>query len=200
MSKLTESLKATAEQLKQIKHGISQMRELGQELSDNTVQVVDAALRTGYAYAKAEAENGIVQPEPSFPVKSIAPTTTNILALNELRSSGGTCWTAELLKTQFGGFNEAYRYLRNCGFKLSQRSWKTVIDTFNGNLVNGNLDSFNKSSDRKFNKSPDSESSILQRIAHLEQAIFQQERRIVMIEEKLNQALQQLQQIAIVAE
>jgi regulator of replication initiation timing len=183
MGKLTESLKTTANQLNQVKQGISQMRELGQELSNNTVQIAEAALRTGYAYAKAEAENEIAQSGSSYSLKSISPATTNILALNELHSYGETYWTKELLRTHFGSCDRAYRYLRDHGVKLSRKSWETVVNAFNGT-----------------NKSSDNEPSIIQRIDRLEQAILQQNQRISMIEEKLNEALQQFRHIAITSE
>ena len=170
MGKLTDSLKSTTKQLSEIKHGINQMQDLGRELADNTLRVADAALRTGYAYAKAEADTTQpveVLPQPQL---TLAPV---VLDADQLGKA--TRWTEELLKARFGSHHAAYRYLRDAhSISMSNRSWKNIVDAFN---------------------SATDDPPLAQRVAQLEQTVAQQEQHIAFLEEKLNEVTLHLQQV-----
>ncbi|HEY9624393.1 MAG TPA: hypothetical protein V6C78_28820, partial [Crinalium sp.] len=129
MGKLTDSLKAATKQLDDIKHGIGQMTELGQELVENTLVVADTALRAGYAYAKAEAD-AISQVQE--PVQQPAlPSASHVLEAEHL--NGEPYWTEQLLKKRFKTCQAACDHLRDTySIKLNRRSWKLVVDAFNG--------------------------------------------------------------------
>ncbi|MGF1492199.1 MAG: hypothetical protein ACFBSC_07070 [Microcoleaceae cyanobacterium] len=104
MGKFTESLSDTSQQLQQVKQGIRAMQELGQEMLDNTFNVAEAGLRTGYAYAKAEDGETIPQQQ-----KLLQPTS-NVLDQELLNRE--EFWTQKSLKARFGKHYAAYRYLK----------------------------------------------------------------------------------------
>jgi hypothetical protein len=168
MGKLTDSLKATTKQLGEIKQGIQQMQALGHELADNTLNVADAALRTGYAYAKAEAE--VAQPALiALPALPGAPTIPDADQLN------GGVWTEAKLKQRFGKLQAARQYLHEQYNVTSQpRSWKAAIALFN------DLES-----------TPDC--SIEQRLTQLEQAVSQQQQQLAILMAQLGRVLQHLE-------
>jgi ribosomal protein S15P/S13E len=177
MGKLTDSLKAVTQQLGEIQHGIDRMQELGQELADNTLTVTDAALRTGYAYAKAEAEianaqSGEIMSQLALPS---APT-----ALDADQLGGATRWTEKLLKARFGTCKAAYQYLRDThGIRLKKQSWKNIVDAFNGAVDD---------------RPPE------QRIAQLEQTLARQGQQIAMLAAKVNELTTHLQRVMTIVE
>lgn len=120
MGKLTDSLKAATQQLSEIKHGINQMQELGQELADNTITVAEAGLRTGYAYAKAEE---------TLTQSQLVSPASKILDAEQLGSASS--WTEKALKERFGSCDKARQYLQNDYNICVNRSWKKVVDAFN---------------------------------------------------------------------
>ncbi|PZV19348.1 MAG: hypothetical protein DCF22_00265 [Leptolyngbya sp.] len=166
MGKLTDSLKGATQKMSDLKHGIHEMQQLGRDLADNTLEVADAALRTGYAYAKAESgKTG----EKTERLLDLNPKMLDADQLNQT-----TCWTQKLLEARFGSFNAAYQYLRDVhNIRVKQRSWKKLVDIFNGNLDA---------------RSPE------QRLASLEQLFSKQEQRINELETKLIELIQSLGQ------
>jgi len=167
MGKLTDSLKETTQKLSDLKHGIYEMQQLGRDLADNTLEVADAALRTGYAYAKAESgKTG----EKTEHLLDLNPKMLDADQLNQT-----TCWTQKLLEARFGSFNATYQYLRNVhNIRVKDRSWKKLVEIFNGNLDA---------------RSPE------QRLASLEQITLQQEQRINELETKLTELIHRLGQV-----
>ncbi|MBO9998248.1 MAG: hypothetical protein J7641_04435 [Cyanobacteria bacterium SID2] len=122
MGKLTDSLKAATQQLSDIQDGVRQMREIGDEMSNNTLRVAEAALRTGYAYAKAEEDT----------IAEFVDDRSSQKALPEARSPETQSWTPQSLKAEFGKLNVAYQYLKETyGVKLSRRSWQAVAEALN---------------------------------------------------------------------
>jgi hypothetical protein len=192
MGKLTDSLKAATKQLDDIKHGIGQMTELGQELVDNTLVVADTALRAGYAYAKAEAEAVLHQEEPTSLPQAALPPVPTVLDADHL--VGESVWTEKSLKKRFKTFQLAYDYIKNTHHSQPEkRSWKSVVDTFNG-ASNGA--SIHQPLDQSPNPSLDSSlhQSLEQRVVQLEQIVTSQEQRIVDLETRLDEITQHLQQ------
>lgn len=166
MGKLTDSLKETTQKLSDLKHGIYEMQQLGRDLADNTLEVADAALRTGYAYAKAESG------KTGEKTKRLIDLSPKVLDADELHEA--PYWTQKLLKTKFGSFNAAYEYLRDVhNIRVKHRSWNKLVDIFNGNLDA---------------RSPE------QRLASLEHLFSQQEQRINGLETKLIELIQSLGQ------
>jgi hypothetical protein len=173
MGKLTDSLKDTTQKLSDLKHGIHEMQQLGHGLADNTLAVADAALRTGYAYAKAEAGGGDEKSGGDEKTKRLLDLNPKMLDADALRET--SCWTQKLLEAQFGSFNATYHYLRDVhNIRVQHRSWKKLVDIFNGNLEA---------------RSPE------QRLANLEQLFSQQEQRIKELETKLIELIQSLGQV-----
>ncbi|HEY9852366.1 MAG TPA: hypothetical protein V6D28_23035 [Leptolyngbyaceae cyanobacterium] len=163
MGKLTKSLKAVSQQLNDVQNGINQMQTLGEELGKNSFRVAEAALRTGYAYAKAETGETINHP--------LLPNASPVLDKDKLK--GANSWTQEALKARFGTCKEAYGYLRNVyQIKLPAQSWKNIVAAFNG------------TSD---------DIPIEQRVIQLEQTVVQQAQYILVLEGKINQIEIQLQ-------
>ncbi|MFB2978681.1 hypothetical protein [Microseira sp. BLCC-F43] len=162
MGKLTKSLKEATKKLDQVQYGINQMQELGQEITENTFRVAETALRTGYLYAKAEAEE--------TPTQQLLPGESHPSEKNQLK--GETHWTEASLKAKFGSYDAAYRYLRDVrGIKLRSRSWKNLVDAFNEGVE---------------------QLSLAQRVVQLEQTVNQQTQYIATLEEKIHQMQQQL--------
>lgn len=167
MGKLTDSLKETTQKLGDIKQGIHEMQQLGRDLADNTLEVADAALRTGYAYAKAESSKTGKKTEHLL---NLNPKMLDADQLNQT-----TYWTQKLLEARFGSFNATYEYLRDVhNIRVKHRSWKKLVDIFNGNLDA---------------RSPE------QRLASLEQITLQQEQRINELETKLIELTHRLGQV-----
>jgi hypothetical protein len=191
MGKLTDSLKAATKQLDDIKHGIGQMTELGQELVDNTLVVADTALRAGYAYAKAEAEAVLHQESVSLPQAALPPVPT-VLDADHL--VGESVWTEKSLKKRFKTFQLAYDYLKNTHHSQPEkRSWKSVVNTFNGASSGA---STHHSLEQSPNQSLESSShqSLEQRVIQLERIVTSQEQRIVDLETRLDEITKHLQQ------
>lgn len=177
MGKLTNSLKATTRQLSDIKHGIRQMQELGQELSDNTLTVAEAGLRAGYAYAKAELEASNAQENEARPKpKQALPFTAIPLNADQLENS--TQWTIESLKSRFGSYQAAYQYLKNTHrITVKQRGWQHILAVFNSGVGDKNK-------------------PLEQRVAQLEETVVLQRREIVVLETRLDQTIFQLQKLS----
>lgn len=176
MGKLTNSLKATTKQLNEIKRGIHKMQELGQELSDNTLTVAAAGLRTGYAYAQAEVEaaNTQVNTTPSNPQQALSSAPIP-LDTNQLNNSAH--WTIESLKSRFGSYQAAYQYLKDVhGISVKQRGWQYVLAAFNSGVNDRNR-------------------LVEQRVAQLEEIVALQKQEITVLETRLNQTVSQLQQL-----
>lgn len=172
MGKLTDSLKATTARLGAIKHGINQMQELGRELADNTLVVADAALRTGYAYAKAEAAIAQSVVVESLPMQAL-PSTTEVPDSPQLGQAKQ--WTEKTLKERFGDHHAAYRYLRDTyGIQMRHRSWKNIVKAFNNNSE---------------------DCTLTQRVVQLEQTVAQQGQYIAVLEQRLNEVVLHLQQL-----
>lgn len=167
MGKLTKSLKAVTQKLDDVQNGINQMQTLGEELGKNTFRVAEAALQTGYAYAKAETEN--------ISSNCILPSTSSILDKDKLNEAA--FWTEATLKARFGTCNKTYQYLKKVhNIKLNSPSWKSVVAAFNGT---------------------GDEISIEQRVKQLEQKVVQQAQCIVNLEGKIDEMRLQLQQMMI---
>lgn len=176
MGKLTDSLKATTKKLDDIKHGIQEMQELGRELADNTLNVADAAMRVGYAYAKAEVE----QTESHASQSPVAlPSAPSVLEPDHLIDS--PYWTQELLKARFSTCRAAQQHLREIyRIRLKSCSWQKVVEAFNGSCPQP--------------------SSPEQRIAQLEETVLQQAHHITVLQNKLNDTILRLEKLmAIVA-
>jgi uncharacterized coiled-coil protein SlyX len=167
MGKLTKSLKAVTQKLDDVQHGINQMQTLGEELGNNTFLVAEAALKTGYAYAKAETEEAFSHP--------LLPSASPILEKDLL--NGAAFWTEETLKARFGSCNKTYQYLKKTyNIKLNSPSWKNVVAAFNGT---------------------GDEIPIEERVTQLEQKVVQQAQYIVTLEQKIDEMRLQLQQMTI---
>lgn len=170
MGKLTKSLKEATKKLDQVQYGINQMQELGQEITENTFRVAETALRTGYLYAKAEAEETETQP--------LLPGGSPVAEKNQLKDE--THWTEASLKAKFGSYDAAYRYLRDVrGIKLRSRSWKNIVDAFNEGVE---------------------ELSLTQRVVQLEQTLTQQTQYIATLEAKIHQMHLQLLELTTTVE
>lgn len=165
MGRLSESLKSGANRIDKVKKGVRKMKDIGDEMAENTVRVADAALRTGYAYAKAEAEavaGEIVSEEDDRPLLPAAEPAEN---------EGDIVWTKDSLKEKFGSLNAAYGYLKDrFDVTLSKRSWNTVVAAFNKP------------------KAP----SLGDRVTQLERIVAQQQQYIAALEQKIEAIAQQL--------
>lgn len=167
MGKLTKSLKAVTQKLDDVQNGINQMQTLGEELGKNTFRVAEAALKTGYAYAKAETEEAFSHP--------LLPSASPILEKDQLK--GAAFWTEETLKARFGSCTKTYQHLKKkYNIKLNSPSWKNVVAAFNGT---GN------------------EIPIEERVTELEQKVVQQAQYIVTLEQKIDEMRLQLQEMTI---
>jgi hypothetical protein len=144
MGKLTKSLKAATQKLSDLKEGIAEMQQLSQELADNTLEVADAALRTGYAYGKAEAASMETQssPEQKQGTKALTsdrPTDSAMLdngaILDADQLKGATQWTERALKARFKTLEPANHYLKETyGLEIAKKrkTWQDIVDLFNG--------------------------------------------------------------------
>jgi hypothetical protein len=136
MGKLTDSLKATSNQLDRLKSGIQQMQGLGEALADNTEVVAEAALRAGYAYAKVEAARTDVAQAQLSLQSDTQFTDAQFTHVQAEASAPAPCppspWTLKMLKAEFGKAAEAYAHLkREFGVSLRSRSWQNILDALN---------------------------------------------------------------------
>lgn len=169
MGKLTDSLKAAANELDQVKLGIRHMQALGNELADNAVSIAEAGLRTGYAYAQAEAAASDLSAQTALPASS------QVLGLDLLQAYNTDRWTDALAKRHFKRADATYRYLRDrYGLKLARRGWKQLVEALNG----------------EGQPQLTSNQSLTQRIADLEQQLQHQAQRITNLEQQLAELLQ----------
>jgi hypothetical protein len=88
MGRLTDSLKSASADLDAIETGIEKMGELGQELAENTINVADAALKTGYQYAKSEVQEreGTV-PSPPKALPEVSQLQEELKSTQQSQSS-----------------------------------------------------------------------------------------------------------------
>ena len=165
MGKLTDSLKASTRKLQDIKQGIHQMQQLGQELGDNTFKVAEAALKAGYAYAQAEAE--LAAGEMVVEVKCLPESPF---------------WTVANLKERFKTCNAAYQHLKlEYGVTLKSRSWQAIADAFNQVQTQ--------------TQNKNDRSSLEQRVIQLETLVQSQQQQIASLERQLQQSHQKMEQM-----
>lgn len=177
MGKLTDSLKASTRKLQDIKQGIHQMQQLGQELGDNTFKVAEAALKAGYAYAQAEAElatgetvvEGKYLPESPF-------------------------WTVANLKERFKTCNAAYQHLKiEYGVTLKNRSWQAIADAFN--QIPKDAFNQNQTQTQTHIQNKNDRPSLEQRVVQLETLMQSQQQQIASLEGQLQQSHQKMEQM-----
>ncbi|MDC0834579.1 hypothetical protein POG22_16440 [Geitlerinema sp. CS-897] len=173
MGKLTDSLKSTTQKLETIKNGIQNMKEIGDDLSDNTLRVAETALRAGYAYAKAEGGEVVESRVETDRDRASRPEAQFPQSESDRTLASPTVWTPETLKAKFGKLNEAYRYLKSTsGITLKTRSWATVVDAFN------RLDESAREEKSLF-------SSLEDRLLNLEKIVAERSQYIKQLESKL---------------
>jgi hypothetical protein len=87
MGRLTDSLKSASKELDAIEVGIDRMADLGKELAENTINVADAALKTGYQYGWSEREVGSKLDSQVNESTSHSTSPTALTEVSELRQN-----------------------------------------------------------------------------------------------------------------